>query len=154
VGTIIRIALRFLRQVLKRGGRGRVPTPRPPRGPVPPGVRRLPSGRLPANYRYAGRVYDGPQWTPQLARRYPNGVRFTNDGFPDFSPYARNTARFPNGFQGSAADFAAANRQVGLPSTPRGFTWHHHQDTRTMQLIPTDMHEAIRHAGGVAILGR
>jgi hypothetical protein len=81
-------------------------------------------------------------------------VRFTNDGFPNFSPYASHTARFPNGFQGTAADFAAANRQVGLPNTPRGFTWHHHQDTHTMQLIPTDLHEAIRHAGGVAILGR
>ncbi len=35
-----------------------------------------------------------------------------------------------------AADFAAANGAAGLQSTPRGYTWHHHQDGRTMQLVP------------------
>jgi len=80
-------------------------------------------------------------------------VRFTNDGFPNFGPYATHTARFPNGFRGTPADFAAANRQAGLARTPDGFTWHHHQDGRTLQLVPRDLHEAIRHAGGVALMG-
>jgi len=30
-----------------------------------------------------------------------------------------------------------------------GYTWHHHQDRTTMQLIPTELHDAFRHSGGV-----
>ena len=35
---------------------------------------------------------------------------------------------------------------------PSNMTWHHHQDTRTMQLIPTDIHNAVRHSGGASRL--
>jgi hypothetical protein len=120
---------------------------------IPPGVERLPSGRLPSNFEYAGRVYDGEKWTPKLAEKYPNGVRFTDDGFPDFSPYASHTVTFDPQFKGNhGSDFVEANRLAGLPETPEGYTWHHTQDARTMQLVPSDLHDAIRHAGGVAIM--
>ncbi|GIM95620.1 HNH endonuclease [Paractinoplanes toevensis] len=120
---------------------------------IPEGVERLPSGKLPANFEYAGKVYDGARWTPELAQEYPKGVRFTEDGFPDFSPYATHTVTFDPHFVGNhSTDFTAANRLAGLAETPEGYTWHHTQDTRTMQLIPTDLHDAIRHAGGVAIM--
>lgn len=52
------------------------------------GIERI-GGRRPINSDYRGRVYDGPAWTSELASRYPDGVRFTDAGFPDFSPYAR-----------------------------------------------------------------
>lgn len=149
-GTIIRIALRHLRKVRKRSVRTRVVTQRS--GSPTTAVRRLPSGRYPANYRYAGKVYDGKNWTPKLQQKYPNGVRFSNDGFPDFSPYAQRTVTLRPTFAGDRSDFALANRRAGLSATPDGFTWHHHQDTRTMQLIPTDLHRGVRHAGGVAIM--
>lgn len=113
-------------------------------------VKRLPSGRLPPNYRWAGKIYNGKYWTPELARDYPNGVRFTRNGFPDFGPYAEKTIVFKNGFKDRAADIAAANRRY---QAPNGYTWHHHQDGRTLQLIPTDLHEAIRHGGGIAVGG-
>jgi hypothetical protein len=134
------------------GGKGPLPTDS--RGRViPPGVERLPSGRLPSNFEYAGRVYDGDKWTPKLAAKYPNGVRFTEDGYPDFSPYAEKTVTFDPNFTGNrGSDFVDANRLAGLTETPEGYTWHHTQDTRTMQLIPSDLHDAIRHAGGVAIM--
>lgn len=120
---------------------------------IPDEVQRLPSGRLPANWYYAGRVYDGEHWTPDLAARYPDGVRFTNDGFPDFSPYATHTVTFDPQYQGNTTtDFSNANRLAVLPRTPDDYTWHHHQDTRTMQLVPTEIHDAVRHAGGRAIL--
>jgi hypothetical protein len=119
---------------------------------VPEGVERLPSGRYPGNFRYAGRVYDGPGWTAKLAAKYPNGVRFTADGFPDFAPYARATVTFDPNFLGNhGSDFAEANRKAGLSETPDDHTWHHHQDTRTMQLVPVDLHKAVRHAGGVSM---
>lgn len=116
-------------------------------------MKRLPSGRFPANFEYAGRIYDGPQWTPKLAEKYPDGVAFTDDGFPDFEPYARATATLEPHFAGNhTTDPAEANRQAGLAATPDDCTWRHHQDTTTMLLVPTDMHKAIRHAGGVSLV--
>lgn len=127
-----------------RDSRGRV---------VPPGVTRLPSGRFPQNFEYAGRVYKGPQWTPKLVEKYPDGVRFTDDGFPDFGPYAEATVTFDPSFDGDRRiDEAEANRKAGLDDTPLHLTWHHHQNTTMMQLVPRDMHHAVRHAGGVSIM--
>lgn len=80
------------------------------------------------------------------------GIPFDRNGFPDFSSVSRNTVQMPQ-TGNRAADFAAANRAAGLPSTPRGYTWHHHQDGRTMQLVPTDIHRATGHTGGVALGG-
>ncbi|MEV0393796.1 HNH endonuclease [Polymorphospora rubra] len=78
---------------------------------------------------------------------------FTTDGFPDFSPYATHTVTFDPHFLGNhGTDFTEANRKAGLSHTPRDHTWHHHQDARTMQLVPTDLHRAVNHAGGVAIM--
>ncbi len=120
---------------------------------MPEGVERLPSGRYPQNFSYAGKVYDGPGWTPKLAAKYPKGVRFTADGFPDFAPYAVATVTFDPNFLGDhRKDFAEANRKADLEETPDLYTWHHHQDGRTMQLVPFDLHKAVRHAGGVSIM--
>jgi hypothetical protein len=113
----------------------------------------LPSGKLPGNFEWAGRVYAGPEWTPELADKYPKGVWFTEDGFPDFSPYAEARARIEPHFEGNQkSDFVEANRQAGFERTPDGYTWHHHQDTQTLLLVPRDIHRAVRHASGVSIV--
>ena len=130
--------------VVERDSRGRV---------VPPGVRRLPSGRYPQNFEYAGRTYNGRLWTEKLAAKYPDGVRFTDDGFPDFSPYAIATVIFESNFVGDySIDPARANQESGLAREPEGFTWHHHQDKKTMHLIPKELHQAVRHAGGASLM--
>ncbi len=43
---------------------------------------------------------------------------------------------------------------MGLPGSkaPAGYTWHHVEDTKTMQLIPTDLHDAVKHTGGCAVI--
>ena len=51
-----------------------------------------------------------------------------------------------------AIDAARDNRAIGYERTPPGFTWHHVEDGVTMQLIPKDLHQAVRHSGGAAIL--
>ena len=33
-----------------------------------------------------------------------------------------------------------------------GFLWHHVEDCVTMQLIPTKIHNAVRHTGGAAVI--
>lgn len=47
-------------------------------------------------------------------------------------------------------DDALANTAAGLSKKPTGFTWHHHHDGKTMELIPKDLHKAIDHTGGVS----
>jgi hypothetical protein len=84
------------------------------------------------------------------------------DGFPDFSPFMRH----PSGVRsvpienmtGTPADFRAANLAAGRPewgrAAPRGWTWHHHQDGVTMQLIPRGINRDFDHMGGAAVTRR
>jgi filamentous hemagglutinin len=81
---------------------------------------------------------------------YP--VRFSRQGFPDFSPYSKANVKL-NGLTGNyAIDAAKANKVLGLNSTPNGYVWHHVEDAVTMQLLPQDLHNAVRHTGGAAVL--
>ncbi|MCD9017903.1 LamG-like jellyroll fold domain-containing protein [Parachryseolinea silvisoli] len=82
------------------------------------------------------------------------GVPFDDTGFPDFS---RNLYRGgpndviirPTGSR--SGDFAAANSLAGYSSTPKGYTWHHHQSTGRMQLVETSIHSQTGHTGGFAL---
>ncbi|MDH5640372.1 MAG: HNH endonuclease, partial [Nitrospira sp.] len=112
------------------------------------------AGRLPVNHKYAGKAVPANK-LPQKYRA--KGLRFTEDGFPDFGPHA---VKLPNGktkvkikFTGrNKADDALANKAAGFnpPTTPEGFTWHHHQDGTSMQLVSMDLHTSVRHTGGTA----
>jgi len=102
------------------------------------GIPRI-NGRRPINYKYAGRTH-------------PSGVRFNERGFPDFSPYARAEVDLDNLTGDYQTDAARANKAIGLKSTPEGYVWHHVEDGKTLQLIPTDIHNAARHTGGSAII--
>ena len=82
-------------------------------------------------------------------------MRFKSTGYPDFEPYAMT---LPNGrktvrieLTGSRdADIAIANKAAKLDELPEGYTWHHVEDEGTMMLVPTSLHEAVAHTGGVA----
>ena len=101
------------------------------------------------NKKYAGQTYN---LSGDLSKKYPNGVKFTNDGFPDFSSYSKAKVKI-NGLKGNtSSDFTAANKAIGLKSTPSGYTWHHVEDGRTLMLVPTDLHQAVRHTGGAALI--
>ncbi|GAA1087262.1 hypothetical protein GCM10009648_28410 [Tsukamurella spumae] len=125
----------------------------------PAGVGRLPSGKHPSNGRWAGHTYDfrnSPKPVrDELLKKYPDGVRFTSDGFPDFGPYSIRTIELPGGFKGHGPDEIAANKIAGFDKNnpiPDGYVWHHNQDLKTMQLVPKDLHNiAVRHAGGNAL---
>jgi filamentous hemagglutinin len=111
------------------------------------------AGQLPRNHAYAGHEYP----RSALPSRYQKqGLRFKETGYPDFEPYAKV---LPNGekkvriaYTGSRrADFTAAREAAGLERTPKGYTWHHDEaDMGTMYLVPDDLHDAIKHTGGVA----
>jgi uncharacterized protein RhaS with RHS repeats len=110
------------------------------------------SGRIkPINGKYAGQVYHFEPGS-DLAKKYPYGVRFTDLGFPDFSPYSRATVRIR--MKGTGADATTANRTAGprVTSTMGVETWHHVEDRITMQLVPHDLHRAVAHTGGESLV--
>jgi hypothetical protein len=82
------------------------------------------------------------------------GIPFDSKGFPDFSGVSKKDVKIS--FTGNRnADFAAANSKAGFgkshTDTPSGYTWHHHQDGKTMQLVPTDIHSKTGHTGGFSL---
>jgi len=79
-------------------------------------------------------------------------VKFTSEGFPDFSPYARDEVRLSNLTGDNKKDALRANKKVGQRFTPNGYIWHHVEDGETMQLVPEDLHWAIGHTGGASII--
>jgi len=75
------------------------------------------------------------------------GIPFDKAGYPDFSKVAKAEVKITQ--TGTrVGDFHAANELAGLKNTPEGFTWHHHQDGTTMQLVSRDIHVQTGHTGG------
>ncbi|WP_216673600.1 HNH endonuclease [Pyxidicoccus fallax] len=83
-------------------------------------------------------------------KKHPvTGIPFDAEGYPDFRAAGVVRVEVQIAYTGSrAGDFAAANRAAGLRETPKGMTWHHHQDRATMQLVPTHIHARTGHTGG------
>lgn len=92
--------------------------------------------------------------------RYP-------DGFPDFSEYAHPTVKpVEIKFSGNRdIDNRNANIKAGLNKdsdppvksiyrAPQGYTWHHHQDGKTMILVEKRVHTEFTHIGGVGMMKR
>jgi hypothetical protein len=126
---------------------------------------RLGQHAAPPNTAYAGQVVHFPD--PVRAARHPMGVRVDENGFPDFSPYARAAAEIaepPEGFgvdELRLTDFVSANAALHATghelwndaspvATPHGWTWHHVPGGRRMELIPVEVKALLRHHGGLA----
>lgn len=93
----------------------------------------------------------------QLSEECPEGVKFDKDGYPDFSLYKYKVLEPDQKNEVSVEvtgdrleDARRANKAAGFEKTPDNHTWHHHQDGYTMQLVRKDVHEAVRHTGGVS----
>lgn len=106
----------------------------------------------PINSKYANDIFTfDSEEEPELSENYPEGVRFDADGYPDFSPYAIEEVEID--MKGNyTTDYDDANKAAGLAQKPEGYTWHHHQDGKTMLLVPTDLHSAVKHTGGVSVI--
>ncbi len=86
------------------------------------------------------------------------GVRFTPDGYADFSPHSAKTVKIKQ-TGNNDVDFRNANIEAGYGSGARshvkkvpGHTWHHHQNGIDMELVKTDpIHKGTGHSGGAEI---
>lgn len=89
-------------------------------------------------------------------------VKF-KDGYPVFTPHAKGSVKID--MTGSSSDFTKARdamrEKLGDPSwpgggpkqkAPKGWTWHHHQDGATMELVPTDLNNRVSHTGGDSLV--
>ncbi|MCY7572347.1 HNH endonuclease [Bacillus pumilus] len=109
-------------------------------------------------------------------KKHPKtGVKFTANGFPVFN------SKFNYNLPGllikssNKTQFAKANAslKIGIKSpkhakkftknqiidinhnkTPRGYVWHHHENTGRLQLVNKEIHKKTGHTGGRAIWGR
>ena len=128
---------------------------------------RLVNGRKPINSAYTGKVFGGPTigpdspptWTADVAAKYPNGVRFTGEGFPDVTPCSLADVKVLGLIGNRAVDAGLANEALAkelrlgsVPQTPESYLWHHVEDGTTMMLVAEDLHSAVRHIGGGAVI--
>lgn len=124
-------------------------------GPARPhDLRTLVASLHPINYKFRGHIV-----TIVSGPLRGKSCEFDALGFPNFSPFAikrvtiqmhgNRLYRVPDGDFGNANEKAGYERNGGEPA---GYTWHHHQDRKTMLLIPTEIHDAFRHSGGVWVI--
>ncbi|MFN3178527.1 MAG: HNH endonuclease, partial [Phaeodactylibacter xiamenensis] len=124
-------------------------------------------------------IYNGPDADALKVKYNKNKIEICYDdlGFPDFSPFVERFTNPINGnlieavvdigsFEGShQSDYNAANTilrsivgddNLNFPATISGinYTWHHHQDGKTMMLVPSGLNHgqyAATHLGGKTI---
>lgn len=109
-------------------------------------------GKRPINAEYAGRVYFD-EWSDALKAKYPDGIRYSYEGFPEFARYATAIVELEDGFGPTRrGDNRRARAQwleeTGEKPDEKNRTWHHHEDGRTLMLLPTDLHGNTYHSGG------
>ncbi|QXE03496.1 HNH endonuclease [Terribacillus sp. DMT04] len=105
-------------------------------------------------------IEDNDTWTytnkSGVSVRYP-------DGYPDFTPYMHPNVKPVkieiHSPKNNPKDFENANKAarlakdtdppiIDIRKPPDGYTWHHHEDGKTMMLVDEDIHREFRHLGG------
>lgn len=90
-----------------------------------------------------------------------HGIQYDRDGSPQLERFAYRGEHGEHGVvriseigTDRAANMAEANADMASRhpgwTQPEGYTWHECADGHTMVLVPTKLHEAIPHTGGVA----
>lgn len=102
-----------------------------------------------------GKVEKLPDGSVKYTNKDGVSVVYNADGHPDFSSFATKRVEIDGLVGDTYHDFIKANAEAGLPyggRSPPEFTWHHHQNGRTMELIPYEIHREFTHSGGASII--
>lgn len=111
-----------------------------------------------------GRLANG-----KLAEFGLSSIEYCN-GFPDFSPCAVETVQIKNMTSNRPMNFSQADKllaekfnrelkdgrgdwdefKVEKMRHDNKLSWHEMEDTKTMQLVPLEIHEFFNHSGGIA----
>ena len=114
------------------------------------------SGRVIINAKNAGKTFSIKDIVPRLATKYKKPISFNKFGYPDFSKYSKlniQTSKLTgkHNFDVRLIEKIAKQKNPNWKKQ-KGYTWHHHQDAKTMQYVPTDLHSSIPHSGGASRL--
>lgn len=103
---------------------------------------------------------EGKTWKEILDKHGIDGVEF-KEGEPDFRDVAKGTAEIEDfsadrsdNFDRADAELAkqreCASEEVRKWRKDNGYTWHECGDMKTMQKVPSEVHNNIQHQGGIA----
>jgi uncharacterized membrane protein YheB (UPF0754 family) len=115
------------------------------------------NSRYPINGDLAGQKYPLYKLPEDLQVKYPDSVMIDERGFARFEPYTYvdESGRIYkvelDSITGDYKDTKSANEAMGIEDKPKGYTWHHLEDAKTLILVPEDLHDAIKHTGGRAV---
>lgn len=100
-------------------------------------------------------------WKEILEKYSIDGIEF-KDGEPDFSPVKEAEVKIGDFTTDRYRNFAQADQKLAEEKgvSPReirewrekdGLTWHECKDCKTMQLVPTEVHNNVSHEGGISV---
>jgi hypothetical protein len=85
-----------------------------------------------------------------------DGIKYEN-GFPDFSSISKGTVEisdFSDRRYGVGGNFDQADLKLSINESYRhenGYTWHERADCKTMDLVPKEVHDNVKHNGGISV---
>ncbi|RZJ91679.1 MAG: HNH endonuclease [Hymenobacter sp.] len=80
-----------------------------------------------------------------------NTVVYNGDE-PNFNPHQRQQVDIENMEGNCTSDFAEADEKAPLGPILDENTWHHKNNLKTMQEVPTDVHQRFTHYGARSII--
>ncbi|WP_165730987.1 HNH endonuclease [Polaribacter sp. 20A6] len=108
---------------------------------------------------------DGANWKELKQPHNIDSITF-KEGYPDFTPIAKaeveidnfTSKRYGKGANFDQADTKLAEQkgltkeQIVQDRMENDFTWHEHENCKTMQLVPCEIHNNISHSGGISVI--
>ncbi|MDQ0213945.1 putative ribonuclease toxin of YeeF-YezG toxin-antitoxin module [Oikeobacillus pervagus] len=113
-------------------------------------------------YKKGGSIFIENNGTWTYTNKSGTSVSYPN-GFPDFTPFMHPNVKpvkiEVHSPKNNPKDFENANKAarltkdtdppiIDIRKPPDGYTWHHHEDGKTMMLVDEDIHREFRHIGG------
>ncbi len=109
-------------------------------------------------------------WGEILDKYGVEGIEF-KDGEPDFTPFAEGTVEIDDFTEDRNANFTQADEQLAEQWTAEGkdgkewsaqdikdyrkennLSWHERSDTKTLDLVPQEVHGNVPHSGGISVI--
>jgi DNase/tRNase domain of colicin-like bacteriocin len=113
-------------------------------------------------YKKGGSIFIENNGTWTYTNKSGTSVSYPN-GYPDFTPFMHPNVKpvkiEVHSPKNNPKDFENANKAarltkdtdppiIDIRKPPDGYTWHHHEDGKTMMLVDEDIHREFRHIGG------
>jgi len=102
-----------------------------------------------------GKIEEHKDGSTTYTTKDGKSVTYSKDGYPDFSPHSPEKPVKIEDMKGDHyEDYKAANQASGRTGSkaPKGYTWHHMEDGKHMQLVDKTIHRDFPHTGGASVV--